>query len=129
MRILLDTHCWLWLQVRPEEIAAAAREVLLDAETSLYFSAASAWEIAIKYHKGKLPLPEPPERYIPPRLTRQRVEPLEMTLQHVLRAGSLPLHHRDPFDRMLAAQAQVEGLRLATRDPLFTRYGIDLLPL
>jgi PIN domain nuclease of toxin-antitoxin system len=129
MRILLDTHCWLWLQFKPEEISAAAREVLHDAETSLYFSTASAWEIAIKYRKGKLPLPEPPEEYIPPLLERQRIEPLEMNLKHVLRAGSLPVHHRDPFDRMLAAQAQVEGLRLATRDRSFTAYGIDLLPL
>jgi len=109
MRILLDTHCWLWMQVSPEKLSAATRALLSSATTELYLSAASSWEIAIKWSLGKLPLPEPPVHYVPGRMARQGVK-------------GLPIHHRDPFDRLLIAQAQVEKLHLLTADGQLAAY-------
>lgn len=122
MRILLDTHCWLWLQVSPERLPAEIRDLLADPEHDLYLSAASAWEIAVKWALGKLPLPAPPAEYVPLRLERQGVAGLPVEPRHALQVASLPRHHRDPFDRMLVAQAQLEDLHLLTADRTFSAY-------
>ena len=127
MQILLDTHVWLWTLAAPERLRTSAREALADRENTLFLSAASAWEIAIKYALGKLPLPEPPALFIPPRLLRDNVRPLPIALQHALHVASLPPHHRDPFDRLLIAQAQLEELTLFTADPALEAYDVDLM--
>lgn len=127
MRLLLDTQCWLWMRTAPERFSAGARELLIDGDTELLLSAASSWEIAIKYALGKLPLPEPPAHYVPGRLREDSIEPLAVTHVHALRVAELPHHHRDPFDRLLVAQALSERVPLLTADPLIRRYDVELV--
>lgn len=126
MRFLLDTHCWLWLQVAPERLSGATLELLADSKSELLLSAASAWEIAIKYGLGKLPLPAPPEQYVPSRMIASGTSALAVLPTHALRVASLPAHHRDPFDRLLVAQAQHEALTIVSADTAFEAYDIDL---
>lgn len=124
MRALLDTHVWLWLQTTPERLSGEALELVQDGSNELFLSAASAWEIAIKYALGKLPLPEPPDRYVPSRLATSGTTPLPVDLRHALHVAALPRHHRDPFDRLLVAQAQLEDLVLVTADGQFGPYEV-----
>ena len=90
-------------------------------------SAASAWEISIKAARGRLELPQPPERYVPDRVRRHRMTVLDVALSHALRAGALPEIHADPFDRLLVAQAQLEGLPILTADPAIARYEVETI--
>jgi PIN domain nuclease of toxin-antitoxin system len=124
--ILLDTHVWLWLLMEPR-LSPAATSLLETTANELLLSAASAWEIALKHAAGKLKLPETPERYLPDRMQRTNVLPLHITHQHATRAGGLPLLHRDPFDRLLIAQAGLEDLPIMTADPRFAAYGIRVI--
>lgn len=125
--ILLDTHVWLWMNGDVDRLSAAAREILMDGEQPLLLSAASTWEIAIKFATGKLQLPQPPEQYIPATLAANEVQPLAIHQAHTWRAAALPPHHRDPFDRLLIAQAQAEGLRLMTADRQLERYEVPVV--
>ena len=125
MKILLDTQAWLWMQGAPERFNTHALGLVEDATVTLLFSSASSWEIAIKWGLGKLELPEPPEEYVPGRLRSSGVTPLPVEHSHALRVASLDQHHRDPFDRLLVAQALVEGVPILTADPLFSRYPIE----
>ena len=127
MRILLDTQCWLWMAASPERLSARARSAIERADNQLFLSAASAWEIAIKHALGMLSLPEPPARYVPSRVDRLRTTPLPIDQAHALHVAALPPHHRDPFDRLLVAQAQVEHLPILTADPVFDRYDVDTI--
>lgn len=126
-QILLDTHVWLWFNSEPEKLGDEARETLVDPENDLFLSAASTWEIAIKHAAGRLELPAPPAQYIPIRLAENRVLPLNIQHGHTLAAAALPLHHRDPFDRMLVAQARYEKMTLATADPRLHAYDAQVL--
>ncbi len=128
MRFLLDTHCWLWLQTTPERLSPELLSLLADPANDLFLSAASSWEIAIKYALGKLPLPEPPSRYVPRRMTASGSRGMAVEHTHCLRVAELPMHHRDPFDRLLVAQAQIEKLTLVTVDPQFEAYDIRIRP-
>lgn len=127
MRILLDTHCWLWWITTPERLATEAQQFIEDGHNEIFLSAASSWEIAIKYALGKLPLPENPETFIPPRLIRDAIKPFPVNHAHALHVASLPLHHGDPFDRLLISQAQVERLSIMTVDRQFKAYEVDLI--
>lgn len=128
MRILLDTHCWLWMQTSPEKLSEKARDLLTDPESQLYLSAASSWEIGIKWALGKLPLPAPPIEYVPRNMERHGVRGLAVEHRHTLHTTSLPHHHRDPFDRLLIAQAQLERFALMTVDRVFADYdGVDFV--
>ncbi len=127
MRILLDTRCWLWMESAPERLGPGAVRLVEDPGNDLLLSAASAWEIAIKHALGKLRLPLPPHRYVPSRLTRSGVVALPIQVEHALHAGRLPPHHRDPFDRMLVAQAQVERLTILTADPALEACDVPLI--
>jgi PIN domain nuclease of toxin-antitoxin system len=129
MKILLDTQAFLWLQVEPERFSARTMALLTDRANSLLLSAASAWEISIKYGLGKLPLPTSPESYVPRRMTSSGITGLPVAHSHALRAGALPRHHRDPFDRLLIAQAQIERLSFLTADIQLRSYEVRLLPL
>jgi PIN domain nuclease of toxin-antitoxin system len=127
MRYLIDTHCWLWLQVTPERLGAELVERLANPDHELLLSAASAWEIAIKHSLGKIELPEPPVRYVPSRMQRSGTSGLPVLPAHALGVATLPLHHRDPFDRLLVAQAQHEGLTLVTADDALQDYDVELV--
>ncbi len=127
MSYLLDTHLWLWMVGDPERLDDASLAVVSDASSSLFLSAASTWEISIKVGLGKLTLPRSPADYVPHALERSRVRPLAVTLAHSLQVAELPRHHRDPFDRLLVAQAQVEELTLITADRALAAYDVPVL--
>jgi len=127
MKALLDTHVWLWLQTTPERLSGEALALVEDTSNDLFLSAASAWEIAIKYALGKLPLPEPPDRYVPSRLELSGTAALPVEIRHAVRVAALPPHHRDPFDRLLIAQAQLEDLVLVTADGQLAAYGVEMI--
>jgi PIN domain nuclease of toxin-antitoxin system len=127
MRILLDTQCWLWLALTPERLSLEARKLVEATEHELFFSVASAWEIAIKQSTGKLRLPDPAEHFVPSRVAALRTLSLAIEQSHALRVAVLPMHHRDPFDRVLVAQAQVEDLPILTSDPVFDRYDVTVI--
>ena len=111
----------------PERIRSGAIEVIEAGTSQLLLSAASSWEIAIKYAIGRLPLPEAPEIYVPSRMRASGVESLQISHSHALRVASLPRHHDDPFDRLLVAQAQLEALTIITADPALDRYDVPVL--
>lgn len=124
MRLLLDTHVWLWLQHAPERLGADALRDVEHPDNDLLFSAASSWEIAIKWALGKLSLPAPPDRYVPDRVHTSGVTPLPIQHRHALAVAHLPPHHRDPFDRLLVAQAREEHAVLVTGDRAFAAYDV-----
>lgn len=123
MRLLLDTHVLLWWLADDSQLGDEARAAIADGDTLVAVSAASAWEIAIKQQRGKLDAPDD----LVARLEQHRFEPLAVTFAHALRAGALDRLHDDPFDRMLVAQAELEGLTVVTRNPSIARYGVPVL--
>lgn len=124
MKLLLDTHTFLWWITDAPQISATARDLISDGNNVLYWSAASSWEVSIKYALGRLPLPDTPERFLPFELAQNRIESIPVIDDHAFQAGQLPRHHRDPFDRMLVAQAQIESLVLLSNDPQLTFYDV-----
>ncbi|MFA6110584.1 MAG: type II toxin-antitoxin system VapC family toxin [Candidatus Latescibacterota bacterium] len=127
MRLLLDTQVWLWTLVNPARIKAEVGDLLRDPENRLVLSAASSWEIAIKYRLGKLHLPEPPETFVLPRLRRDGIEALPIEHHHACAVATLPPHHGDPFDRLLIAVARTENLTLVTADLQLQAYDVPLI--
>ncbi|HYW70223.1 MAG TPA: type II toxin-antitoxin system VapC family toxin [Pyrinomonadaceae bacterium] len=127
MRLLLDTECWLWSVREPDRLNQRAKELIDDPATELYLSVASIWEITIKNQIGKLPLPKAPEDYIPELLQLQQTKTLVITPSHIYQLPKLPLLHRDPFDRLLIAQALTERLTLLTADRLIRLYKPPLI--
>ena len=128
-RYLLDTHVWLWFCLRPEKLTDDVSAILADADNELLLSVASAWEIAIKQHLGKLELPLPAIRYLPDRIENTATTILPIQLHHTLETTKLPLHHNDPFDRLLIAQATVERVPVITADKQFEAYTLELIRL
>jgi PIN domain nuclease of toxin-antitoxin system len=128
LRILLDTNAFLWAVQQPEELQDAAREAIEDPATEVYVSSAAVWEISIRYGKGHLPLPLAPLVYIAARMKALGFQDLPITRDHALATGLLPAIHADPFDRVMIAQAQVEGLTLVTRDARILAYPVKTLP-
>ncbi len=127
MRVLLDTQVWLWMLADPDRLSAGGRVILQDPAWDLLFSAASAWEIAIKVGLGKLELPGPADVVVPQMMEHSRVTPLPVLHTHALRVAQLPPHHRDPFDRLLVAQAQMEKVPIMTADPKLAHYGVEVM--
>ena len=127
MKYLLDTNVWLWSLWEPERIARKAREEIADMSQAVFLSAVTSWEVAIKAAGGKLKLPEPPNSYVPRRMADQGIRPLPVSHPHALAVFGLPAHHRDPFDRMLVAQAQIEDMILVTADRILEKYPIEIL--
>jgi PIN domain nuclease of toxin-antitoxin system len=115
------------MQASPEKFGSQAAAIIRDERSELLLSAASSWEIAIKYALGKLPLPAPPADYIPDRIRSSGVQPVAVEHTHAVHVATLPTHHRDPFDRLLIAQAQVLGVALLTADRRFEPYGVEIL--
>jgi PIN domain nuclease of toxin-antitoxin system len=127
MMYLLDTVIWLWSVGPTEKISSAGLEVLTNGDAELFLSAASAWEVAIKTRLGKFTLPESPVTYVPKRMSAQGIRSLAVTQNHTLKAYDLPPHHRDPFDRLLIAQAMLEEMTILTADRVFAKYPVDIL--
>ena len=123
MRLLLDTHTFLWWVSDWDKIAELAREAIADPKNEVFVSAVSGWEIGIKKAKGRLVAPDNLAAIVEER----RFEHLPLTFDHAERAATLPPHHRDPFDRMLVAQAQAEGLTLVTRDSRIPLYDVSTM--
>ena len=127
MNVLVDTHVWIWSLADPNRLTPECRRLLSSSRNVIYLSAASAWELAIKDALGKIELPEPVETYVPTRMARQGITALPITHTHALTVSTLPPHHRDPFDRLLIAQAIVERLPILTADAAFDRYGVEVI--
>ncbi len=128
MRVLLDTHAFLWwASGRGTRLSDRARDLLSDGATDVAFSMASVWEIAIKVGVGRVVLPDSIERYVPDRLRQDGFDLLPIEMQHAFRAGALPPIHGDPFDRMLVAQAQLEDMPIVTADPRIGRYDVETI--
>jgi PIN domain nuclease of toxin-antitoxin system len=108
-------------------MSSSAREIFADRSEELFLSAVTSWEVAIKVASGKLRLPEPPGTYVPSRIMMQGLRPLPISHMHALTVHGLPPHHRDPFDRLLIAQAIVENMTLLTADREFRKYDLPLL--
>jgi len=124
MRALLDTHVFLWWISDDPRLSTHAREIITNGENTLFFSAASGWEIAIKAKLGRLKLPKPLETFVPEQMALNAIESLSVQMSHALHVHTLPLHHRDPFDRLLIAQAQLDNLPILTADPQIALYAI-----
>ncbi len=127
MKILIDTQVWLWMRTAPERLAARARRMLSAERNELVLSAATPWEVAIKVSLGKLRLPCSVEEFVVTRNASMRVVPLPITQLHAIESAALPQHHRDPFDRVLVAQARLERLSLMSADEVFRAYDVDVL--
>jgi PIN domain nuclease of toxin-antitoxin system len=126
MRALLDTHTFLWAISGDQKLSRRAGEIFAG-PSDLWLSVASIWEILTKVQIGKMLLPEPTGPYIVKKLAENRIETLPVSLDHVLKIETLPLHHRDPFDRILIAQSLKENLPLITSDSVFNHYDIELV--
>jgi PIN domain nuclease of toxin-antitoxin system len=123
VRLLIDSHTFLWMLGRPEHLSSAAHRAVTDSNNERFLSIVSLWEIAIKVSIGKLTVPMELDKAV----EFAAAQPLPMTIAHIRRGQFLPFHHRDPFDRMLIAQAMEEGLTIVTRDRIFAAYGVPVL--
>ena len=127
MRALLDTHVFLWWITNDRRMSATAADLIRDKGNDLLLSAASAWEIGIKTQVGRLPLPGDPESFVPQQMILNRIRELPVSTAHALRVTKLPNHHRDPFDRLLVAQAIVEDIVLVTADGALKPYPVKIV--
>ena len=127
MRALLDTHVLLWWLLNDRALSVTARTTITDDGNEIFVSAASAWEISIKFKQGKLPAAAPLMADLESAIAGEGFSSLPVTINNGERAGGLPLHHKDPFDRMLIAQAIAESLTLVSNERLFDRYDVTRL--
>jgi PIN domain nuclease of toxin-antitoxin system len=125
MKVLLDTHIFLWFIMGDSQLSVSARKAIEDPANTKYLSAASAWEIAIKTSLGKLKLLEPFDVLVPREIANNGFNYLPIELSHVALITSLPFHHRDPFDRMIVAQAMAERMLLVSSDGMLEQYGVQ----
>lgn len=127
VKLLLDTHTFLWAAAEPGELSTKAHRAIRSSANELFVSAASAWEIATKFRLGKLPDAKIVVENFSAIVLKLRASDLPITRMHALRAGSYPHAHGDPFDRMLVAQAEIEGLPLVSKDRALRQFGVELL--
>lgn len=127
MRLLLDTHSFLWFVTEDPKLSTSARRIIATGSNELLLSVACVWEIAIKVSIGRLPIPGPLDTFIPEQLRINRIGLLPIELKHIFEVTRLSLHHRDPFDRLLIAQALTEGLPIVSADPAFDSYSVQRL--
>jgi PIN domain nuclease of toxin-antitoxin system len=127
LRVLLDTHVFLWWVKDDSRLSSRVRDIVSDGDNEVMFSAASGWEIAIKAGLGHLSVEDGLERFVADSLEENALRVLPIHLRHMLRMYDLPDHHRDPFDRLLVAQAQVEEVPLLTADPEIGRYPVQVI--
>ncbi|MBR8839801.1 MAG: type II toxin-antitoxin system VapC family toxin [Stigonema ocellatum SAG 48.90 = DSM 106950] len=127
MKILLDTHIFLWFISGDSRLSTDVRDAIRDSDNAVYLSVVSLWESIIKYQLGKLPLPEPPETYLPKQRDLHQIASLAIDESSVAQLAKLPLLHRDPFDRMLICQALQNSLTIATLDAAVRAYSISVI--
>ncbi len=127
MKLLLDTHTFIWWSNEPTRLSENALIACQDNNNTLILSVVSVWEMEIKMQLGKLKISRPMEEWIKSQQQTNGLQVLPVELTHVLNLGSLPLHHKDPFDRLLIAQAVVEGATLVSVDPIFSNYSANVL--
>lgn len=127
MKLLLDTHAFLWFINGDTRLSATARKLIEDITNDVYLSAGSVWEMAIKVSLGRLELPEPLNDFLEQQLNENNVGLLGITLSHAKQVAALPFHHRDPFDRLLIAQALAEEATLVSDDPELTKYPVKVI--
>ncbi len=127
MRILLDTHIFLWFISNDPRLPPNMRDIIRDSDNEVYLSSVSIWEVIVKYQLGKLPLPESPETYLPKQRDRHQIASLALDESSVVQLTKLPPLHRDPFDRMLICQALQNGLIIATVDAAVRAYPVSVL--
>ena len=127
MRVLLDTHAFLWWVEGTPLVGRRARAAVSDSENEVLVSIASCWELAIKLSLGKLRVIQSLDRFIPEQLRLNGFSLLDIRLSHALRVADLPFHHRDPFDRLLVAQALEDDLTIVSADRVFRQYGVNVL--
>ena len=125
MRYLLDTHSLIWFIGGDSQLGSEARGLIDDEENEIYVSIASLWEMAIKYSNGKLNLGEPFEDMFPKQLEINSIEILDIAVNHLKVTAKLPFHHRDPFDRLIIAQATIERMPIISVDEVFDDYGVE----
>lgn len=125
MRLLLDTHTFLWFVGDDPKLSATARLMIGDGDNEVMLSLASIWEIAIKVSLGKLLLAEPLESFVTTQIERNDIRLLPIHMSHAIKVATLPFHHRDPFDRLLVAQGLVEQLPILGADNVFSDYGVQ----
>jgi PIN domain nuclease of toxin-antitoxin system len=127
LRALLDTHAFLWWATDDPQLSPTARDFIRDPNNRLSFSVVSAWEILLKARAGRLPIPGDVGDFVEVRIGRYDLALVELQFRHLIRSYHLPTHHRDPFDHLLIAQAQVEDLPLVTADAQMAKYDVDLI--
>ena len=127
MKVLLDTHAFLWLMSDDPNLSITAKKIFLDSDNDILLSAVSGFEIAVKHGLGKLKLSEPPVTFMRKRIDNNNLIELPITMAHATHLQNLPQHHRDPFDRLLIAQAMVEGIALLTADKQLSAYPVECI--
>ncbi|MFO7680999.1 MAG: type II toxin-antitoxin system VapC family toxin [Chloroflexota bacterium] len=127
MRALLDTHTFLWWNLDAPDLSPTAREFIAADDHEIFVSAATVWEISIKYGKGRLELPEPPDQYVAHRLSLHHFTALPIQLSHAAAVYQLPDIHQDPFDRLLIVQSQLENMPILTADPEIAKYAVSVI--
>ncbi len=127
MRILLDSHAFIWWDSQPDKLSPAALAACRDRANTLLLSIASVWEIQIKIQLGKLKLKIPFSEVMNDHLKTNNIEMLAITLPHIFALQNLPMHHKDPFDRLLIAQANIENIAVVSNDLVFSQYPVKLL--
>jgi PIN domain nuclease of toxin-antitoxin system len=127
MRLLLDTHTFLWFVWASPQLASSVRSLIEDTANQKFVSVAGLWELAVKVSIGKLTLAKPLDEFLVEHLEGNAFEMLSIERSHVAYVSTLPFHHRDPFDRMLVAQSLIETIPLLSADPIFDSYGITRL--
>jgi PIN domain nuclease of toxin-antitoxin system len=127
VKLLLDTHAFLWWVEGTPALGRRARAAIADPANDVFFSIASCWELTIKLSLGKIRLTQRLDRFIPEQLTINGFSLFAVELRHVMGVAELPFHHRDPFDRLLAAQARQDQLAIVSADRVFRRYGVTVV--
>jgi len=127
VKVLLDTHTFLWAIRADERLSSRAREIFIAGRNELLLSVASIWEILLKVQVGKIRFEEPAVGYLKRQIFKNNIRMLPILMDHVAHLESLPLHHRDPFDRILVAQSMEENLSLLTADPLMKSYSVSVI--
>ena len=127
MRYLLDTYTFLWWNIDDAQLSSLAKEIIANGDNEIFLSAATAWEIAIKAARGRLELPEDPTRYVSNRLSLHGFQALPIQIHHAVQVYKLPMHHADPFDRLLIAQSQLESMPLISIDSEIRKYEVDVV--
>lgn len=127
MKYLLDTHTFLWWNMDDAQLSPLVKEIIADGANEIFLSAATAWEIAIKTARGRLELPEDPTRYVSSRMSLHGFQALPVQIHHAVQVYKLPMHHADPFDRLLIAQSQIESMPLVSVDAEIRKYEVEVV--